>query len=412
MPRSTSSATTRPTSRSSSSAGPTVWSSPRAPAPRPRRGSPSRRSASSPRPVPRSSASASGISRWLRPSAAASSRASRSTARTPRSSTTAGRSLPASRTPCVAGRYHSLIADPALPDDLELTATLDEVVMAARHRHLPAEGVQFHPESVLTPQGKPLLANFLDFYVARERRREGRMPNHVLTRAIDAICAGDHLTTDHTGGGPHRDHGGPRRPGADRRLPDRPAGQGRDGARAGRAGADDALAGGAGRIVRPTWSIRPAPAAAPRPSTSPPRRPWSRPAPAAPSPSTATAPHQQVRIRRPAGGARRQHRARPRRRSAAASMRSASASCSRPATTRRWPTLSPSAKSSAVRTIFNFLGPLTNPAGAERQLLGVADRHYQETIAEALVGLGQRAGDGRRRRGRARRALDLLAAPG
>ena len=42
----------------------------------------------------------------------------------------------------------------------------------------------------------------------------------------------------------------------------------------------------------------------------------------------------------------------------------------------------------AVRTIFNFLGPLTNPAGASRQLLGVADRRYQETIAEALVGLG------------------------
>jgi anthranilate phosphoribosyltransferase len=41
-----------------------------------------------------------------------------------------------------------------------------------------------------------------------------------------------------------------------------------------------------------------------------------------------------------------------------------------------------------VRTIFNFLGPLTNPAGARRQLLGVAPRHYQETIAEALVGLG------------------------
>ena len=41
-----------------------------------------------------------------------------------------------------------------------------------------------------------------------------------------------------------------------------------------------------------------------------------------------------------------------------------------------------------MRTIFNFLGPLTNPAGAQRQLLGVSDRHYQETIAEALVGLG------------------------
>ena len=42
----------------------------------------------------------------------------------------------------------------------------------------------------------------------------------------------------------------------------------------------------------------------------------------------------------------------------------------------------------AVRTIFNFLGPLTNPAGARRQLLGVSDRRYQETIAEALAGLG------------------------
>jgi anthranilate phosphoribosyltransferase len=48
----------------------------------------------------------------------------------------------------------------------------------------------------------------------------------------------------------------------------------------------------------------------------------------------------------------------------------------------------PVRKELAVRTIFNFLGPLTNPAGAHRQLLGVSDRRYQETIAEALVGLG------------------------
>ncbi len=48
----------------------------------------------------------------------------------------------------------------------------------------------------------------------------------------------------------------------------------------------------------------------------------------------------------------------------------------------------PVRKELAVRTIFNFLGPLTNPAGANRQLLGVSDRHYQETIAEALVDLG------------------------
>src|SRR4051812_34388611 len=64
-------------------------------------------------------------------------------------------------TPMVAGRYHSLIADPELPEELELTASLDGIVMGARHRELPAEGVQFHPESVLTPQGKALLANFL-----------------------------------------------------------------------------------------------------------------------------------------------------------------------------------------------------------------------------------------------------------
>jgi anthranilate phosphoribosyltransferase len=60
----------------------------------------------------------------------------------------------------------------------------------------------------------------------------------------------------------------------------------------------------------------------------------------------------------------------------------------------------PVRKELAVRTIFNFLGPLTNPAGASRQLLGVSDRRYQETIAEALLGLGcdralvVRAGDG------------------
>ncbi|MGD9736086.1 MAG: aminodeoxychorismate/anthranilate synthase component II [Solirubrobacterales bacterium] len=64
--------------------------------------------------------------------------------------------------PMVVGRYHSLVADPELPDELELTASLGEVVMGARHRELPVEGVQFHPESVLTPQGVHLLANFLE----------------------------------------------------------------------------------------------------------------------------------------------------------------------------------------------------------------------------------------------------------
>ena len=60
------------------------------------------------------------------------------------------------------GRYHSLVADPALPAQLECSATGGEVVMAVRHRELPAEGVQFHPESILTEQGRELLSNFLE----------------------------------------------------------------------------------------------------------------------------------------------------------------------------------------------------------------------------------------------------------
>ena len=63
--------------------------------------------------------------------------------------------------PFRAGRYHSLVADPELPEELELTASLGDVVMGVRHRSLPAEGVQFHPESVLTPHGKDMLRNFL-----------------------------------------------------------------------------------------------------------------------------------------------------------------------------------------------------------------------------------------------------------
>ncbi len=65
------------------------------------------------------------------------------------------------RDPLEVGRYHSLVADAALPEVLERSAFGGEVVMAVRHRRLPAEGVQFHPESVLTEQGRELLGNFL-----------------------------------------------------------------------------------------------------------------------------------------------------------------------------------------------------------------------------------------------------------
>jgi anthranilate synthase/aminodeoxychorismate synthase-like glutamine amidotransferase len=64
--------------------------------------------------------------------------------------------------PLVAGRYHSLVVDPdGLPDELEVSARSGATIMAIRHRELPCEGVQFHPESVLTADGKALLANFL-----------------------------------------------------------------------------------------------------------------------------------------------------------------------------------------------------------------------------------------------------------
>jgi len=65
--------------------------------------------------------------------------------------------------PLEVGRYHSLIASAEhIPPELEVSATGDGVVMAVRHRELPAEGVQFHPESVLTEHGRELLANFIE----------------------------------------------------------------------------------------------------------------------------------------------------------------------------------------------------------------------------------------------------------
>jgi len=70
--------------------------------------------------------------------------------------------------PFVATRYHSLVLRPELSPSLERSAWTDDgVVMAVRHREFVVEGVQFHPESLLTVVGKELLTNFL-------RRREAR----------------------------------------------------------------------------------------------------------------------------------------------------------------------------------------------------------------------------------------------
>ena len=64
--------------------------------------------------------------------------------------------------PFQAARYHSLIVERhTMPAELEITAEADGLVMGFRHRTMPIEGVQFHPESILTPSGNDLLANFL-----------------------------------------------------------------------------------------------------------------------------------------------------------------------------------------------------------------------------------------------------------
>jgi len=66
--------------------------------------------------------------------------------------------------PMIAGRYHSLAIDATtLPSELEVSARSDDgEIMGVRHRRDPVEGVQFHPESILTPDGRGLLRNFLD----------------------------------------------------------------------------------------------------------------------------------------------------------------------------------------------------------------------------------------------------------
>ncbi len=83
--------------------------------------------------------------------------------------------------PCEVGRYHSLIAAPeTIPEHLEVSArTAQGEIMAVRHRTLVVEGVQFHPESILTPDGPNLMGNFLTFTAG--------------VRARDAAAGGVHV---------------------------------------------------------------------------------------------------------------------------------------------------------------------------------------------------------------------------
>jgi anthranilate synthase/aminodeoxychorismate synthase-like glutamine amidotransferase len=79
------------------------------------------------------------------------------------------------KNPFAAMRYHSLVIDPrSLPEELIVSArTPDRVIMGVRHKRYPIEGVQFHPESILSEEGKRLLQNFLDYYRKAGAARAG-----------------------------------------------------------------------------------------------------------------------------------------------------------------------------------------------------------------------------------------------
>jgi anthranilate synthase/aminodeoxychorismate synthase-like glutamine amidotransferase len=75
--------------------------------------------------------------------------------------------------PLQAGRYHSLIAL-KLPECLEKTAEFEGLIMGVQHKDLPIYGVQFHPESILTPAGGKIIENILSIAVAEKQRQRGR----------------------------------------------------------------------------------------------------------------------------------------------------------------------------------------------------------------------------------------------
>jgi anthranilate synthase/aminodeoxychorismate synthase-like glutamine amidotransferase len=79
---------------------------------------------------------------------------------------------------CAVGRYHSLIAaNGSMPPELEVSArTAEDEIMGVRHRTLQVEGVQFHPESILTPDGPRLLQNFLKLSGGRRVRTDADVP--------------------------------------------------------------------------------------------------------------------------------------------------------------------------------------------------------------------------------------------
>ena len=189
------------------------------------------------------------------------------------------------------GRYHSLvIADEGLPPEIEVAARTreDGIIMAVRHTTYPVHGVQFHPESVLTDDGRRMLRNFLDLLMTAADA--GRAC--CCRRSWRSCCAARTSPSSEATAAMQDGHGGAGDAGGAGRAAGGAGDEGRAAARDRRVRPDDARA--RREAVRARWrrcSTPAAPAAtAPAPSTSRRRRRWSWRRAACASPSTATAP--------------------------------------------------------------------------------------------------------------------------